>query len=383
MTATPRVLVTPSVLFLATIISAATCLAQDPANIEKIDQKIASVAADTSTNTTSTVVLPVLGYTPDTGLMLGGLALRFFYLEPDLPDARPSVFSPTVVYTLKNQLMIYLGTSLNWDQNRNALNVVPSYLNFPDTFYGTGRDVSLDNEEDYTGESLGLDLDFNRAVWRNWRVGTSYRLKKHRLAEVAPDGILASGAITGTQNAWLSAFGPALSLDSRDNTWAPDRGWWLQATARFAGTDLGSEYTYQEYSLDLRNYWKVGEKLVLAGQYLTTRLEGDPPFFILPRLGGDTGLRGYRGGLYMDQTRAMGRLELRRTGLWGRLGAVAFAGMGDVASAPQKLTLASELWSAGFGFRYMLDQKERVNLRVDFGFGNGDSGFFLSLGEAF
>jgi outer membrane protein assembly factor BamA len=357
--------------------------AQDPAAVEKIDQKIASVAADTASNTSSTVVLPVLGYTPDTGLMLGGLALRFFYLEPDLPDARPSVFSPTVIYTLKNQLMVYLGTSLNWDENRNALNVVPYYLNFPDSFYGTGRDVSLDNEEDYTNEGLGLDLDFNRKVWRNWRLGTSYRLEKHRLAEIEPDGILASGAINGTQNAWLSAFGPTVSLDSRDNTWAPDRGWWLQVTARFAGRDLGSAYTYQEYTLDLRKYWQMSDKLVLAGQYLTTRLEGDPPFFILPRLGGDSGLRGYRGGLYMDKTRAMGRFELRRTGLWGRLGAVAFAGMGDVASAPQKLTLAGELWSAGFGFRYMLDQKERVNLRVDIGFGNGDSGFFLSLGEAF
>jgi hypothetical protein len=62
---------------------------------------------------------------------------------------------------------------------------------------------------------------------------------------------------------------------------------------------------------------------------------------------------------------------------------VVFAGLGDVAPSPTKLTLAAELWSAGFGFRYRLDDRERVNVRLDFGFGNGDSGFFLSLGEAF
>jgi len=243
--------------------------------------------------------------------------------------------------------------------------------------------VSLDNEEDYTFESAGLELDFDRRVWRNWRVGLSYRLQKHRLSEVDPDGQLAGGTINGTQNTWLSGLGPSLSLDGRDNVWSATRGWYLQATARFAGSDLGSDYTTQEYILDLRRYWPVGRNLVLAGQYLTTRLEGEPPFFLLPRLGGDSRLRGYRGGLYMDQTRALARLELRRSHLWGRLGAVVFAGAGDVAPSPAKLTTSAELWSAGFGFRYMLDQKERLNLRLDFGFGNGDSGFYLSLGEAF
>jgi len=62
---------------------------------------------------------------------------------------------------------------------------------------------------------------------------------------------------------------------------------------------------------------------------------------------------------------------------------VAFAGIGDVAPAPSKLTLAGNLWSAGLGFRFMVDSRERVNLRVDFGFGNDDSGFYISLGEAF
>ncbi len=370
-------------LCLATLVSTAA-LAQSPGTVEQLDQDLtATAAADSIAHTGSTVLLPVIGYTPDTGLMLGGLALRFFYLEPDYEEARPSVFSPTVIYTLKNQVMVYMGTSLNWDENRNALNVVPNYVKFPDKFYGTGRGVSLDDEEDYTSESIGLDLEFNRQVWRNWRVGLGYRLMKHRLDEVDPGGQLAGGAINGTQNTWFSGLGPTLFLDSRDNIWAPDRGWWLQATARFAGADLGSDYTTQEYALDLRGYWTVGADLVLAGQYLTTRLEGDPPFFIMPRLGGDMGLRGYRAGLYMDRTRALTRLELRRSRLWGNLGVVAFAGIGDVATSPTKFTLAGELWSAGFGLRYMLDQRERVNVRADFGFGNGDSGFFLSLGEAF
>ncbi len=362
-----------------------TSSAQDKAApVKELDQALTeTAAADSLANTSSTVLLPVLGYTPDTGMMLGGTVLQFFYLEPEFTDCRPSVFSPVFIYTLKNQIMVYLGLGLNWDENRNALNVVPHYLKFPDQFYGIGRDVSVDDEEAYTSKRLGADLDFNRKVWGNWRLGLSYRLIKHQLSEVDPEGQLATDTVNGTEDSWLSGLGPALIFDNRDNTWAPDRGWFLQAVARFGGSDMGSDYTYQEYTLDLRGYWTVGEITVLAGQYLTTRLEGDVPFFILPRLGGDTALRGYRGGLYMDQTRALGRLELRRSHLWGRLGMVAFAGIGDVAPSPEKLTLGSELWSAGFGLRYMLDPKERVNIRMDIGFGNGDSGFYLSLGEAF
>ncbi len=359
-------------------------LTQNAAKKERLDNALtATAASDSLAHSGNTVLLPILGYTPDTGLMLGGTVLRFFYLEPEYADSRPSVFSPVFIYTLKNQILVYLGLSLNWDQDRNALNLVPHFFKFPDQFYGIGRAVSLDQEESFTSENLGLDLYYNRRIWHNWRLGGSYQVVKHGLSETDPDGQLGQGNILGSETSWLSGLGPSLLMDSRDNTWAPDQGWLLWAGARFGGTDLGSDYTYQEYTLDLRGYWPLGEYTVLAGQYLTTRLEGEAPFFAMPRLGGNDGLRGYRGSLFMDKTRALGRLEMRRSRLWGPLGAVVFAGIGDVAPSPGKLTLGGELWSAGFGLRYMLDPNERVNIRIDFGFGNGDSGFYLSLGEAF
>ncbi len=359
-------------------------LSQEDAESEQRESiLLASASPDSLANSGSTVLLPVLGYTPDTGLMLGGTILRFFYLEPEYADSRPSVFSPVFIYTLKNQIMIFMGLGLNWDQDRNALELNPHFIKFPNQFYGIGRDVSIDDEEDFTSETLGLGLDYSRRVWHNWRVGLSYLIMKHRLTETDPAGQLNQGHILGSENSILSGLGPALVMDSRENTWNPYQGWFLSGTARFGGSALGSDYTLQEYNLDLRGYFSLGEKTVLAGQYLTTRFEGETPFYVMPRLGGDDGLRGYRGGLYMDTTRAFGRMELRRRAILGPFGAVAFAGIGDVAPSPGKLTLAGNLWSAGFGIRYLLDENERINIRLDFGFGNGDSGFYLSLGEAF
>lgn len=39
--------------------------------------------------------------------------------------------------------------------------------------------------------------------------------------------------------------------------------------------------------------------------------------------------------------------------------------------------------SYGFGFRYLLDRKEGINLRFDFGYGKNSSGFYFTAGEAF
>jgi hypothetical protein len=39
--------------------------------------------------------------------------------------------------------------------------------------------------------------------------------------------------------------------------------------------------------------------------------------------------------------------------------------------------------AAGFGLRFLLAPDEGLNLRADWGFGNGSSGFYLGMGEVF
>ncbi len=371
-------------LFLVLLLAPAA-FAQDPVAAEELDEELAAVAAPDSAETPrgSTVVLPVIGYTPDTGLMLGAAALRFFYLDEPGPETRPSVFSPTFIYTLKNQIMVFMGTDLNWDGGRSHAGIFPNYIKFPDQFYGIGREVSLDDEEDYTPEQINLELKYDREVLGHLRPGLYYRVQRHRLVEVDTDGVLAGGSIIGVDNSLISLPGLSLAWDTRDNLWSPSRGSWLQLGIATSSGTFGSDYRFNRFSADFRGYLPLGEDSVLAAQLLGTGLDGDPPFFVYPRLGGEGGLRGYRGGLFLDMTRVLGRVEYRRDRIMGRFGGVLFAGIGDVAPDVGKLTLAGNLWSAGFGLRYLWDEAENLKIRLDFGFGNGDSGFYLSLGEAF
>jgi len=368
------------IIFLVLTVAAVAGAQDHPVEVSA-DSVMAYTAADSTRG--GTVYLPVLGYTPDTGVMLGAAMLKFFYLDPPGRDTRPSVFSPTLIYTLKNQIMIFMGTDLNWGGGKNHAGLFPSYIRFPNQFYGIGRESSLDNEEDYTPEQIAVKAAYDYRIWRKLRVGGTYVLLRHRLTQVEAGGELASGQVVGVQNSVVSAPGISVAWDTRDHTWEPTRGLWLQLKSVWSLPTLGSDYDYIEYGADLRGYRSLGQKTVLAGQLLWTRMEQDVPFFVLPQLGGENGLRGYRGGLYVDNIRALGRLELRQDRIWKRLGGVVFAGVGDVAPSPGTLTLAADLWTAGLGLRYTLNRAENVKVRMDFGWGNGDTGFYLSLGEAF
>jgi hypothetical protein len=62
-----------------------------------------------------------------------------------------------------------------------------------------------------------------------------------------------------------------------------------------------------------------------------------------------------------------------RMPLWRRLGAAAFGGLGQ-------LGLNRFKYSVGWGLRYNINPKERLNLRLDLGF---TSGTCVTIGEAF
>ncbi len=324
------------------------------------------------------LLLPVLAYSPETSVMLGVSGLRFFQLDP---EAESSVFSPVAIVTSKKQILLFLGSRLEWERDR--VEITPSYQRFPDTFYGLGRDVLDEAEEDYTPESIGVEAAWRHEVLPHLQAGLTYLVKNHRLKEVAEGGLLASGDITGVERTLVSVPGLLLDFDTRDNLWAPRRGLWLTALAGFSRSALGSDAHFDTYTLDLRAYRPLGHRGLLAFQLQGQTLGGGAPFFMMPTLGGQEGLRGYLEGRYRHRTRALGRVEYRSQEVWGRFGWVAFAGLGDVADRPAHLSLKGELWTFGAGLRYTLDETEKVKLRLDVGFGHGDGGFFLAFGEAY
>ena len=73
-------------------------------------------------------------------------------------------------------------------------------------------------------------------------------------------------------------------------------------------------------------------------------------------------------------------MELRQH-IWRRNGMVIWGGAGTVFSKFSEITSRTILPSYGLGYRW--EFKQRVNVRLDYGFGRGCSGFIFSINEAF
>lgn len=93
-------------------------------------------------------------------------------------------------------------------------------------------------------------------------------------------------------------------------------------------------------------------------------------------------LRGYPATRYIGRYMALAQAELR----WrvvGRLGLVAFAGTCVVANRFGDLGVGGAPVRFGVGFRYMVLEAERINLRMDLAQGGGARVVYLSVTEAF
>jgi outer membrane protein assembly factor BamA len=100
-------------------------------------------------------------------------------------------------------------------------------------------------------------------------------------------------------------------------------------------------------------------------------------------LGGSTSMRGYYDGRYRDRSQVVFQAEYRFP-LIGRLGGAAFLSYGDVSPRLSQFDLLRFKYSYGTGLRFRVNPRERLNLRIDYGWGKGKSqGLYFTLGEAF
>ncbi|MDE5573558.1 MAG: hypothetical protein K2I94_07400, partial [Muribaculaceae bacterium] len=119
---------------------------------------------------------------------------------------------------------------------------------------------------------------------------------------------------------------------------------------------------------------------VLAAQIHGEITNGNTPWSMLAELGGSESMRGYFEGRYRDKSEIDVTLELRQH-IYHRNGAVVWAGAGSVFPKFSSIKFKQILPNYGIGYRW--EFKNRVNVRLDYGFGRGQSGFVFQINEAF
>jgi hypothetical protein len=328
------------------------------------------------------LLLPVLGYSPETRIILGLGGVYYFRPAGSRPEARPSQVWIAAIGTQNKQFMLWLLPELYL--RNETLRIVGSLKleNYPQKFYGVGNDTADEVEEDYSYRRAYLELTALRKIRSRFFGGLYYEFETGRIAKPKPGGLLDRGEIPGTGTTTISGAGLAAAWDSRDSIFFPRRGSYHQAWLSGYSGILGSEYDFIRLKFDLRHYIPVFSSHVLALQAMVRLISGQPPFQFMGMIGGDTLMRGYYLGRYRDKNLIILQAEYRMP-VWWRFGLAGFVGVGDVAAKPGKFRLGSFKYTAGFGLRFLFDAKEKTYIRVDFGFGKNTSGMYIMVGEAF
>jgi len=259
---------------------------------------------------------------------------------------------------------------------------ITGYYNFSYFFYGIGNEMNNDHEELYDVDFFRFRVDVMNLIRPNLYLGLRYWLEDYEMVKVEEGGLLNSNQIVGSNGGLVSTTGLISLWDKRDNYNYPTKGYLLESLILINSKFLGSEFEFTRFSFDYSIYQSLG-KNVFATNLFMVGMGGNPPFNELAFIGGRDKMRGYYLGRFRDKNLIMLQTEWRRMLFW-RIGMVAFAGFGNVSSQINQFVFDNTRSSAGLGLRYMLDTKERINVRFDYAIGeDGSDGFYVAFREAF
>ena len=153
-------------------------------------------------------------------------------------------------------------------------------------------------------------------------------------------------------------------------------------TGDFFAKGLGSRRQYQTYKVSYNGYHKLAPKQILAYRGMICSANQSVPFYDLCLYGSNNDLRGYTSGEFQNRRMFSTQAEYRRE-LKGKLGLVAFGGLGGIAKRWNAFRSDELLPAAGAGLRFTLDKKNHINYRIDFGIGREGHTLSIGIGEAF
>lgn len=365
------------VLFFLLLLLCFFCAAGDNADDEE-DKRMRDVGKKKG----GILVSPILYYLPETRIAYGVAGNYVFRVGDKKRNSRPSTVSPLFVYTQNKQFKGLLTGDIYFKNGDYHIIADIVFQKYPDKFFGIGSYIPGDQEEHFTPHIFGIEFSFLKKIKKHVNIGLRYDFQTYKMVEYEEGKLLARGDIPGSRGSLLSGLSFLANLDSRDNIFFPTRGEYCRFTARFFNKIIGSEYTFQDYRLDIRKYLPVFSSHVLALQSIVQTQTGTVPFHRLSRMGGQYVMRGYYDGQYRDRNVVVLQGEYRLPLFW-RFGAVGFAGAADVSHRFRDFKLDNLKYSYGFGLRYRFNKREKMCVRFDMGFGKGISGFYFSVFEAF
>ncbi|WP_167856294.1 BamA/TamA family outer membrane protein [Hymenobacter metallicola] len=350
--------------------------------------------------------IPSIFSQQETGLAVGLNSLPVWRFGQDTTTRKSNVRLGAWV-SQKGQTSIQLTHNVFTPDEELYLLGELSYYDVNYFYYGIGNETRKANESQVDYTVIIFNQRIMPRIAHNWFAGLQYRftdLRNIKFEKPSEQGgqnkfqaDLEQGVLTAREAAGgnTSGIGPAVLYDGRDNVLATHRGQYLHVHGLFAGRYAGSDYNFNRFQIDARHFQPLfrSTHTILAVQYLGQfHSGGKVPFRELSAFGADLGgsiynyatlMRGIYEGRFRERQMMTFQAEIRQKLFWRFDGAV-FGSVGEVANQLRDFSYRRTKFAGGVGARFRLNQRDRLNVRLDYGVGSGgSSGVYFAIGEAF
>lgn len=345
----------------------------------------ASESPDSIHSRGSLFVIPSATYQPETSVA-PGLAYGYYFKSEDL--SKISSITGSTVYTFHNQFLFNITPKIYFNTDKCYIYSNLNIRNHPDYYYGIGNKPTL-TKQAYTALNISFLIQPQYIVSNYFYVGASFSSRYERTLtddsyELNKRNIFSKYGNEGWSPFTQTSVGLVAAFDNRDNQFYPEHGCFAKTTYSTSKKGLGSNYSLQEFTLDIRQYIPIFGTHLLAWQTYYSGVFGQNgiPFQLLPSIGGIDKLRGFRQGMYRDNVMMLFQTEYRLP-IYKRLKGTLFCSVGDVMKSVDYKVDKLKM-GYGVGLRYRLNDA-RVHLRLDIAKNNyGDKlQIYLTASEAF
>lgn len=330
------------------------------------------------------LAIPIVFRTPETGWaygLSGSANFKTTYRQDTF--TRMSVITLLGMFSQRQQNVQGLDATIYFPKETYIFYGQVSHSYFPDKFWGIGQLTKNDNEEKYVFEHINLLLHLKRKAFKNIFFGWMADYQNILKTNYTLGGVFDASAFLGKTNYQVTGIGCSASYDTRTSAFWPTKGLFAQTQYLTYHQALSSSYTFHKWLTELRVFVPLAKRHILAVQLYNYLTIGDTPFRSLASLGGPGNLRGFYQGRFRDKSMCSAIMEYRAPLIW-RVSACAFFGLGEVYQTFHHINTSALKHSFGGGLRISVLEKEKLHLRIDYGYADRyNNGFYFTVGECF
>lgn len=338
---------------------------------------------DTSRNV-NYLAIPVLFRTPETGWAYG-LSTSANFKTSHKNDSLTRMSSVTLlgIFSERQQNIQAFDATIYFPKEKYILYSQISHSYFPDNFWGIGQNTKNMDKERYAFEQFVVSPHLKRKYFKHMFFGILADYQNIFKINYVEGGLMDATSFYGKTKYNITGLGVTASYDTRNSTFWPTKGVFLQTQFTTYNKEIASTYSFNKWMVEARFFKKVFKKHIIAAQLYNYSTFGETPFRSMASLGGAGNLRGIYQGRFRDNSMYSAIVEYRAPLFW-KISACVFGGVGDVYNKAKDINTGSLKGSFGGGLRLTILEKEKLNLRIDYGYSdNYNKGFYFTIGECF